>query len=80
MKPKKTFKIAKITKGFFTFWGPQVKTWIGWKFFYASDGNGEIYFMDENISPRKGFAAEQIETYRKIKGLKPEEIQIIDEN
>jgi len=71
---KKKFRIRRETRGFIEIYYSQVKTWLGWRYFTCSQTGVIWYFASEYNSEQP--AMDNIELYRKSKGLLKEEIII----
>jgi len=73
---KKQLRVVAFDIGFITLYKSQVKTWLGWQNFNAYEW-GDIYYS-EMIRPttHKYKIYNNIDLYRKIKGLTKEEIEV----
>lgn len=66
---KKKFRILVTKKGFITYYTPQVKTWCGWRSFFAFINTGNIIMVGSNSSNNKLDSYREIDAYCNLKGI-----------
>ena len=76
---KKQFRIVTFNRGFITLYEAQVKTWWGWRSFWAAS-DGRIYYDIEPANTDISACRRYIENYRKSKGLTYDQISISEKN
>jgi hypothetical protein len=75
---KKKFRILGKKVGFLILYISQVKVWYGWRGMSAYREHGYILYGPNYSSENRKNAMDNITDYCLIKGIKPEDIEILE--